>query len=337
MSMKLKAGVALALLVLAATLAACGGSDDSDPLTVYSGRDEELVAPVYEDFTEETGIEVEVRYADTAELAATIIEEGENSPADVYFGQDAGAVGALQKEQLLATLPEAILDRVAPRFRSPQGEWVGISGRARVIAYNTENVRQATLPDSVFALTEPEWRGKAGWAPENASFQAFVTALRLIEGEQRAEQWLSDMVANDAQVYSSNSDVRDAVAAGEIDLGLINHYYVAQARAEAEGEYPVEVHYVDGDDAGALINVAAAAVLSSSDATADAEQLIEYMLSDSAQEYFADETKEYPLVAGVEADPTLVPLTEIDSPEIDLSDIDDLEATLEMIQRSGAL
>lgn len=337
-SKKFRAAVVFAAaMMLAATVAACGGDDENKTLTVYSGRSEELVGPVLDKFTEETGIEVEVRYADTAELAATIVEEGDASPADVFYAQDAGALGAVQKRDLFAELPAETLDRVPERFRSPEGYWVGITGRARIVAYNPESVSKAELPKSVFDLTEPRWRGKVGWAPENGSFQAFVTALRLIEGDERAEQWLKDMVANDVVAFANNSDARDAVAAGEIDVALINHYYVAEARAEADGDYPVEIHYVDGDDAGSLVNVAGAGVLESSDKQDDAVALIDFLLSEESQQYFAEETKEYPLIDGVEADATLVTLEEIDSPDIDLGNIDDLEATLEMIQRSGAL
>lgn len=326
----------IAALAAGIIIAACGGSDD-ETLTVYSGRSEELVAPVLERFTEETGIQVEVRYADTAELAATIVEEGDSSPADVFYSQDAGALGAVQKRDLLTELPAETLEKVPARFRSPSGNWVGITGRARIIAYNPESVAEAELPESVFELTEPAWRGRVGWAPENASFQAFVTALRLIEGEERAQQWLEDMVANDTVAFANNSDARDAVAAGEIDAALINHYYVAEARAEAGGDYPVEIHYVNGDDAGSLINVAGAGVLKSSDQQEEAIALIDFLLSKESQEYFAEETKEYPLINGVAADSTLVALEEIDSPDIDLGNIDDLETTLEMIQKSGAL
>lgn len=334
---KFPAAVVLAaVLMLAATLTACAGGDD-ETLTVYSGRSEELVGPLFDRFTEATEIKVEVRYADTAELAATIVEEGDSSPADVFYAQDAGALGAVQKRELLAELPAETLDRVPARFRSPDGYWAGVTGRARIVAYNPESVSQAELPESVFELTEPEWRGRVGWAPENGSFQAFVTALRLIEGEERAQQWLEDMVANDVVAFSNNSDTRDAVAAGEVDAGLINHYYVAQARAEAGGEYPVEIHYVAGDDAGSLVNVAGAGVLESSDQREDAIALLDFLLSEESQEYFAEETKEYPLADQVAADSTLVSLEEIASPEIDLGNIDDLETTLEMIQRSGAL
>lgn len=342
--------LALALLALAGGVAACGDDDSSSSsttaaggedasLTIYSGRDEELVQPLLDRFTEETGIELEVRYGDTAELAATIREEGDRSPADVFFGQDAGALGALEKEDLLAELPQETLDLVQAGFRSDAGRWVGTSGRARVIAYDTRELSPEELPDSVLELTDEKWKGKVAWAPTNASFQAFVTALRQVEGEQAAEDWLVAMRENDAQVYERNGLIRDAVAAGEVPMGLINHYYVMQARAEAEDpdSYPVGLHFPTGGDAGALVNVAGAAVLASSEQQEQARQLIDFLLGTEAQEYFRSETAEYPVAAGVEPLETLPPLSDIQQPELDLSDIDDLQGTLELLQRAGIL
>src|SRR5918996_3135979 len=200
-----------AIAALAAGLAlagaAGGGSDDetaaaeatagNGSLTIYSGREEELVGPLFELFEQETGIDVEVRYGDSAELAATIAEEGDNSPADVFFAQDPGSLGAVEEQGLLATLPEDTLDRVDSRFRDPDGHWVGTSGRARVVVYNTEEVSKNDLPDSVFDLTDPKWKGKIGIAPTNASFQAFVSAMVLELGEERTRQWLERLQSNE--------------------------------------------------------------------------------------------------------------------------------------------
>src|SRR5688572_31022252 len=171
----------LAVAALLGVAAGCGGDDDpgaDDKLVVYSGREEELVGPLFERFEEETGIDVEVRYGDSAELAATIAEEGDNSPADVFFAQDPGSLGAVEEEGLLAELPDDQLERVDERFRDPDGRWVGTSGRVRVIAYNTDELSENEVPDSVFELTDPKWKGKIGIPPTNASFQAFVTAMR---------------------------------------------------------------------------------------------------------------------------------------------------------------
>jgi iron(III) transport system substrate-binding protein len=323
--------------VLAAVLAIGCGGDDSDTVTVYSGREEELVAPLFDRYEDETGNGVEIRYGDTSELAATILEEGDNSPADVFFGQDAGALGALEKEGLLAELPQETLGRVDRRFRSADGRWVGTSGRARVVAYNGAEVSQSDLPDSILGFTGPEWKGRIGWAPTNGSFQAFVTAMRLTEGDEATESWLRGVVANDPQVFDDNEAIRDAIAAGEIDVGLINHYYVAQARAEEGPDYPVRVYFPPGGDVGSLINVAGAGVLESTDGSDRAKEFVEFLLADDSQRFFSEETKEYPLVDGIPADPGVVPLAQIEQPPIDLGDLDDLRGTLDLIEQSGAL
>ena len=194
------AGLAV-ILPAALLLAACSGStsessdaaptlDTTESVVVYSGRSEDLVAPLLERFTTETGIPVEVRYGDTAELAIQILEEGTRSPADVYFGQDAGALGALEAQGRFAALPDDVLALVDPRYRSRDGRWTGVTGRSRNLVINTDLVDAVALPASVFGLVEPAWSGLVGWAPTNGSFQAFVTAMRLIEGEAATRAWL---------------------------------------------------------------------------------------------------------------------------------------------------
>jgi iron(III) transport system substrate-binding protein len=314
---------------------ACGGGGDS--LTVYAGRSETLIGPILERFEDETGIDVEVRYGETAGLASTILEEGNNSPAEVYIAQDAGALGALAREGRLSPLPEAILDRVPPEFRSPEGLWVGISGRARVVAYNTEALEESELPASILDFTDAEWRGRIGWAPTNGSFQAFVTALRLVEGEEVARAWLEGIRANEPQEYPNNITALEAVANGEVDVAFINHYYLLQFIAERGEGVAARNYFLPGGDVGSLINVAGAAILNTADDTEDAERLIEFLLSEEAQAYFAEETYEYPLVAGVSADERLTPLAELSQPDIDLSDLSDLEGTLELLRETGVL
>lgn len=335
--------LALALLALATGAAACGGDDDpssassSDEakLTVYSGRNEALVGPLLDRFADETGIKLEVRYGDTAELAATLREEGDRSPADVFFAQDAGALGAIEKEGLFADLPQATLEKVDARFRSADGKWVGASGRVRVIAYDGRELSEGDLPASVFDLVRPQWKGKVGWAPTNGSFQAFVTAMRAVHGDEATERWLRGMLDNDVQAYENNILVRDAIAAGEIQVGLINHYYVMEALRE-DPDYPVKLHFPEGD-VGALINVAGVGVLATSEHGAQAQKLVDFLLSRGAQEYFRDETGEYPIAAGVKPLSVLPPLTSIRQPDVDLADIDDLQGTLELLERAGAL
>ena len=324
-----------AALVLAVIGAACGS--DSGSLTIYSGRSETLVGPILERFSKQTGIDIRVRYAETTELTATILEEGDNSPADIFFAQDAGALGALQDRGRLQALPQPLLALVPSAFSSPQGLWVGISGRARVVAYNPEKVSVTDLPDSILGFTDPKWKGRIGWPPTNGSFQAFVTALRLIEGEQAAAAWLRGIEANNPKEFPNNPAALQAVANGEVHVAFINHYYLFQAQNEQGGSINARNHYLKGGDAGALVNVAGAAILDTAGNKSDAERFIEFMLSREAQEYFATETFEYPLVAGVSINPALPQLAALEPPQIDLSNLSDLEGTLKLLRDTGVL
>lgn len=337
-----------AVAALSLGLAACGDDEpaaeagattagETTELTIYSGRDEELVKPLFDRFQTETGIKLSVRYGDTAELAAMVREEGDNSPADVFFGQDAGALGALHKSGQLDQLPAGLLDRVDKEFRSAQGTWVGTSARARVLAYDSRELKQPDLPESVLDLTGPQWKGKVGWAPTNASFQAFVTALRKVEGDDVAEKWLKDMKANGAKAYDKNGLVRDAIASGEIQAGLINHYYVLEAAAAEGDDYPVKLHFFPGGDVGALVNVAGGGVLTTSEHKDAGVRLLEFLLAPEQQRYFAEETFEYPLAGDVKAPAGVPPLADLQQPDIDLADLDDLQGTLELIASAGVL
>jgi iron(III) transport system substrate-binding protein len=334
----MKAITTVVVLLVAAVAAGCGGDDAaSGPITVYSGREEELVAPLFEKFTDATGIDVEVRYGDSAELAATIAEEGDNSPADVFFAQDPGSLGAVDSQ--LEELPEETLARVATRFRDEDGRWVGTSGRTRVLAYNTDRLDESELPTSVLELTEPEWKGRVGVAPTNASFQAFVTAMRLSLGDERAREWLEGLRANGAKTYEKNLPIVEAVAAGEVDVGLVNHYYLALVKQE-QPDAPVANHLFEAGDPGTLVSVAGAAVLASSDQRDAAESFVGFLLSDEAQRFYVDEAEEneYPLVAGVDPPPGLVPLDEIEGPDVELTAFGaELESTVELLRETGWL
>jgi len=310
---------------------------DSGKLVIYSGRSESLVGPLIEQFSAATGIDAEVRYGGTPEMAATILEEGENSPADVFFGQDAGSLGALAQAGRLRQLPDEILNAVDTRFRSPDGEWVGASGRARVLVYNTDRLQESDLPESVLGLTEPKWRGQVGWAPTNASFQSFVTAMRQINGEEVTRQWLEDMIANDVQTYEGNAPIVEAVGKGEILAGLVNHYYLYRFLAEQGESFPARNFYFPDGGADALINIAGAGIVNTSKNQTAAEAFVAYLLSPEAQQYFANETSEYPLVAGIEVNPLLTPIRELNPPPIDLGNLSDLQMTIELLQDVGAL
>jgi iron(III) transport system substrate-binding protein len=327
-----RCAVVAVLATLLAILAGCGGSDEK--LTMYSGRIPQLIDPAIAIYEKESGEDIKVRTGDSPTLSATIVEEGKNSRADLFYAQDAGSLDAIEKAGNLEKLPADILNLVPERFRSRDGRWVGVTARSRVIAYG-EKVKESELPDSPLELAEPKWRGRVGWAPTNASLQGYITALRLVEGEDVARKWLKDMVANDTKVLDGNVPIRDAIAKGELDVGLINHYYVAEAQAK-DPDYPVKVHFPT-EDLGSLVNVSGVGVLASSKHKDKAIEFVRTMLGKEAQEYFAESSKEYPLIAGVQASKELTPLDEVPAPDIDLADLGDLKGTLDLMRETGAL
>lgn len=321
---------------LAGFAAACSRPSAPREITIYSGRGENLIGPLLQKAETALGVKINVRYGNSAQMALAILEEGQNTRADIFIAQESGALGALARENLLTRLPEEVLNRVDRRFRSPEGLWVGLSGRTRVIDYNTKLVPKEDLPASVSDLTQPKWKGKVGWAPANGSFQAFVTAMRLTEGDERTQAWLRAMKANGARDYPSNAPIVEALGRGEIHLGLVNNYYLYRFTA-GNPDFPVAHHYTKGD-AGCLVLVSGAGVLTTAgERSADALSVIRYLLSEPAQQHFADENNEYPLVFSVEAPANRVPLSEIDPPDIDLSRLGDLEGTLKLLNAAGVL
>ncbi|MFD5744935.1 iron ABC transporter substrate-binding protein [Streptomyces massasporeus] len=330
--------------LLLPALAACG-SEDKDgksrsgdsSLVIYSGRNEKLVKPLLDKLEKAVGTKVEVRYGDSAELAAQILEEGDRTKAGLFFSQDAGALGALSREGMLQKLPQATLDEVDDAYRGSDGDWVGLSGRVRVIAYNPDKAAEGEVPDSVFDVVKPEWKGKVGFAPTNASFQAFVTGMRVLKGDDVTRKWLEDLKANGAKTYAHNLATLDAVEAGEVSLGLVNHYYWYERVAEkGENKVNAKLKFLPGKDPGALINVAGAGILKDSGQGATAQKAVDYLLSKEAQRYFADETKEYPLAAGVTSKvEDLPPFESLESPDIDLGKLESLQETLAMLQDAG--
>ena len=331
----------LLVSALALLLAACG--DDAEPtrqepqsITVYSGRSESLVGELIPKFEAATGIDVNIRYGDTSELAALIAEEGARSPADVFWAQDAGALGSLQGKNLFAALPASILDKVQPSNRSREGRWVGVSGRVRVIAYNPELVKEDNVPDSVEGLTAATWKNKVGWAPTNGSFQIFVTAFRVTKGDAAARTWLTKMKANGAKTFANNDAIAEAVGEGEIPLGLVNHYYPFEIKEE-HPDAKIEDHFLTAGDVGGLVNVSGAGVLESSDNKQAAQRFIDYLLGTDAQEYFVKKTWEYPLVAGIAPDARLPKLETLQPPAVDLSNLADLDGTLKLLNEVGLI
>ena len=315
-------------------LAGCAPSDSDGDFVVYVGRSETLVQPLIDQYIAESGIEVQVRYAGSAELAAQILEEGDNSPADVFFAQDAGALGAVSKAGFLRELDADLLNLIAPEYRAADGTWTGVSGRVRVFNYNTDQVSRAELPSSVLDLAGPEWRGRVGIAPTNSSFQAFVTALAKVEGEDVASQWLAAMKENGV-IYEKNSAILEAVESGQVDAGLINHYYwYARGNEVGFENLNSEIAAFESQDVGNLRNVAGVGILSEDPRAKD---FVEFLLSETAQQYFVSETSEYPLIDGVELPAGVTPLAEIPAPEFDLNDLEALEETLQLIRAAGLI
>ena len=334
-----RATTATLAAVLAVLAAGCGGEqgggaggDEAKKLTVYSGRAKDLVGPLYERFERRTGIKVEVRYGDSAELAATIAEEGRNSPAEVFYAQDGGSLGAVAGDGLLVRLPDRLLERVPRRFRDPDGRWVGVSGRARVVAYSTRRVKKEELPDSILSFTDPRWKERIGLPPTNASFQAFVSAMRLTVGDARTRDWLEGIDANEPTLLENNVQTLEAIARGEIEVGFVNHYYRYELRRERP-DLPVENHYLRRGDPGSLVNVSGIGLLSE---RPEARRLAEFLLGVEGQRFFATDTFEYPLVAGVRPDADLRPLRSIQGPDVALGELGaKLPSTVELIQDAG--
>lgn len=339
-----RTAVLAAALSLLLALTACSGSDGpsledaaKDSLVVYSGRNENLVGPLLKDFTKATGIKVTPRYGDSAELAATLLEEGDRTPASVFFSQDAGALGALQEQNRLAPLDPAVLALVPAKYRSATGVWIGVSGRARVLAYNTSLVRRADLPASVLDLTLPAYKGKVGFVPTNASFQAMVTAMRLSLGEDRTEQFLTAFKANEPKAYDRNGQLAEAVDKGEVPFGLLNHYYLYERADELGGYDKLQSanHFFARGDVGSLVNVAGVGVLAGK-ADERTAKLVSFLVGKQAQSYFGAQTHEYPLIAGVPVVGEGLPrLSDIRGPAVDLSELDSLDKTLALLDEVG--
>ena len=325
--------VTLALLVIAA----CGGDSGSDSggsVTIYSGRTQNLIEPILNRFAEETGINVKVRYGQSADLALLIDEEGNSTPADIFLSQSPGSVGYLDAKGRLGKLPQDVLDLVPEGLHASDGSWVGFSGRKRVLVYSTK-LSESSLPTSVFDLTKPEWKGRLGIAPPNSSFQDFVTAMRNARGDDATKAWLKGIADNDVFTFANNNAIVAAVDRGEIDVGLVNHYYLFQALAE-NPSFKAKNHDFAPDDLGSLLIVTAAAVLRNSKHKDEAAQLAKFLLTDEAQRYFSDQTYEYPLAEGVKASSVLPPIDFRKAESIDFDKLGgDLEGTRKMIRDAG--
>ncbi|MBT4126628.1 MAG: iron ABC transporter substrate-binding protein [Chloroflexi bacterium] len=325
--------------VLAIVAISCAGDDGdgdkSESLVIYSGRSESLIAPLIADFEEVTGAKVEVNYGSTGPLAATLLEEGDNSPADIFFAQDPGGLGAV--DSLLSTLSDDILSSVPDWAQDPESKWVGTSGRARTVVYNTDMLTEADLPDSIEDFAKPEWKGRIGWAPTNGSLHAMITAMRQEWGEDRTKVWLEGIVANQPKIYAKNTPTVAAAGAGEIEVGFVNHYYLHRFIAEEGESFAARNYYTRAADPGSVVLVAGVGLLEESDNKDLAEQFIKFLLSASGQQFFASQTYEFPLNESAKPNNLLPALEDITKPSIDLGDLIDLEGTQDLLREVGAL
>jgi iron(III) transport system substrate-binding protein len=308
-----------------------GGSEGDSRLVVYSGRAEELVGPLFEQFEAESGIEVEIRYADSSELAATLLAEGEETAADVFFAQDPASLGAAAG--LMAPLPEETLDLVDGRFRDRDGRWVGTSGRVRVVVHNTET--DLPLPQTIDEAVDPAWAGQMGVAPTNGSFLAFVSAMILERGEDRTRDWLEALAANNPIEFDGNAPIVEATDTGELGGGLVNHYYLLRLRAEGRGNN-TENHFIPAGDVGSLVMPAGVGIMANTDSPEAAQEFVDFLLAEDPQTFFATETFEFPLIDGVPQPDGVPPLSEIAAPDINLSELAGvLELATRLVAEAG--
>jgi iron(III) transport system substrate-binding protein len=344
--LRLRKSVVAPLAVLVALIAGLGiwsgVNGDSEgsagkvtEMTVYSGRSEEFIAPFLATWESESGIKLNVRYGDSAELAAQILEEGENSPADLFLSQDAGSLGAVAAAGLFTELPESVGSEIEKEYVAKDRSWVGVTGRARVFAYRPGAIAQS--PRSVADLTKPIYRGQVGIAPSNASFQAFVTAMINEKGEKFAKDWLSAMKANDAKIFLKNSAIVEAIDKGEISLGLVNHYYIWEVSEALGRSIKVENGYFAPGDLGNLVNVSGVGVLKTSEKKDAAEELINFLTAKPAQISFVEDTHEYSLISGVKTPDGLPAIKDFGSPRVDLSSLENIKKTQDLLVAVGLL
>jgi iron(III) transport system substrate-binding protein len=326
-------------LTAAGALAGCGSDDASaaEALTVYSAQHESLVRTMLEDFTAETGIELEFRDANDAELANQIVQEGDASPADVLLTENSPSIDILDREELLAPLDQATLDQVGEQYRPASGNWTGFAARSTVLVYNPSVLPEAELPASIMDLAAPEWEGRIGIAAGGPDFQAIVSAVLALRGEDETRAWLEGLERN-ADVYQSNTAVMVAADEGEIDAGVMYHYYWCRDQAEnaLKGD-DARLHLFGNQDPGAFVSVSGAGVLASSDQPDEAQQLVAYLTSPAAQERLADSSAlEYAVGTGVASADVLPPLESLQAPPVDPGSLDQQRVT-ELMQEVGLL
>ncbi len=319
-------------------LSACGSSHGGTAITLYNGQHEQTTAALVAAFEKQTGISVNVRSGDEATLGNQILQEGANSPADVFYTENTPVLEALREKGLLAPVSPSTLAAVPGRYDSAQGDWVGVSARVSVLVYNTSQIAPSQLPGSILELAEPRWKGKVGFAPSETDFQPLITAIVKLDGLATAESWLQGLHAN-SRIYPDNETVVAQVNNGESAVGLINHYYWYRLRAEiGQGAMHSALHYYDPGDPGNLVDVSGAAVLKSSSHQAAAQAFLAFLVSRAGQETIAhSHSYEYPLRPGVSPAPGLRPFAQLEPAPLTPAELGDGSQALALEQKLGLL
>ena len=339
LSARLHVAAWLPLLVVV-LLAGCGdgardAEEQTDSLVIYAARNENLVGELIEEFSETTGIRTLVKYGSTSEIASTLNEEGANSPADVFYTRDPG--GLLAVSELLAPLPGDILDSVPEWARSDGGNWVGVSARARTVVYNTDRLAASDLPRTIEDFANPEWKGRVGWSPTSGPTQTMVTAMRILWGEERTRRWLEGVRKNEATSYPNHTATVAGVAAGEVDVGLVNHYYLLRFLEEQGESFPARNYHLPDDGPGNLLIVVGAGILETAQNRVNAERFLRFLLSEEAQRYLTDRAYDYPLADGVAPNAALKPLDQIRRPDVEQTQLGDVRPTERLMREVGVI
>ncbi|MFT7623888.1 MAG: iron(III) transport system substrate-binding protein, partial [Myxococcota bacterium] len=300
-------------------------------LRVASGRKESLVGPLFTAFTAKTGIKVEVDYNKTPALAMQLITEGKDSPADVFYAQESGYLGAMAKAGLLAEVPADILAQVRPELEGGQKHWLAVSGRARVLVYDPAKVTAADLPKSLKDLTGERWKGKLGWAPTNGSFQAHISALRHQWGEAETETWLRAIAANDVRSGKNNSALVKDVARGAIEAGLVNHYYSHKLKLTDK----VKIHSFAANNGSNVVMISGIGVLGHSQKKDAVAKLLAFLISEDAQKLLSQDNFEYPARKGMRVHADVAPLSELKMTPVKQEHLTDAGPTLKLLQKVG--
>ena len=308
-------------------------------LNLYSAQHEQTVDLLTKAFTKETGIDVKVHSGEAPELASELVKEGASSHADVFFTENSPELELLSEKGLLAKVAPATLASVPAADSGSNGDWVGVLARENVLVFNKDMIKEAELPASLLDLAKPEWKGKLAIAPTDADFLPLVGAVAALKGRQAALDWLKGLREN-AAIFDDDEGVAAAVDRGAAAVEIINNYYWARLSAEKGADHMKSaIHHFAGGDVGGLLNVSGAAVLKTSRNPPAAQKFLAFLVGKPAQEMLAklDITFEYPLAAGVAANPVLKPMSELSPPALTLKQIGDDRDAAKLLREAGLI